>query len=142
VVAALKPGRPHLDEDVAREAAPDLPLWISLFIDSSGRTLSGQTVEAFWRSIERARPLVVGANCSLGAADIRPHVAELARIADTFVATHPNAGLPNAFGGYDQSPAQTARIDRRVRRRRAGQHRGRLLWHDPYAHRTHRTGGA
>ena len=94
----------------AREVAPDLPLWISLFVDLSGRTLSGQTVEAFWRSIERARPLVVGVNCSLGAAEIRPHVAELARISNSFVATHPNAGLPNAFGGYDQTPVQTAEL--------------------------------
>jgi 5-methyltetrahydrofolate--homocysteine methyltransferase len=94
----------------AREVAPDLPLWISLFVDLSGRTLSGQTVEAFWRSIERARPLVVGVNCSLGAAEIRPHVAELARISNSFVAAHPNAGLPNAFGGYDQAPVQTAEL--------------------------------
>jgi 5-methyltetrahydrofolate--homocysteine methyltransferase len=94
----------------AREVAPDLPLWISLFVDLSGRTLSGQTVEAFWRSIERARPLVVGVNCSLGAAEIRPHVAELARVSNSFVATHPNAGLPNAFGGYDQTPVQTAEL--------------------------------
>ncbi|MEV4537647.1 methionine synthase [Asanoa sp. NPDC049518] len=94
----------------AREVAPDLPLWISLFVDISGRTLSGQTVEAFWRSIEQAKPLVVGANCSLGAKELRPHVAELARIADTFVATHPNAGLPNAFGGYDQTPAETGEL--------------------------------
>jgi 5-methyltetrahydrofolate--homocysteine methyltransferase len=94
----------------AREVAPDLPLWISLFVDMSGRTLSGQTVEAFWRTIERARPLVVGVNCSLGAAEMRPHVAELARISDGYVAAHPNAGLPNAFGGYDQRPDQTAEL--------------------------------
>ncbi|MCA2218121.1 methionine synthase [Jidongwangia harbinensis] len=93
----------------AREVAPHLPLWISVtIVDLSGRTLSGQTVEAFWRSIERAQPLVVGVNCALGAAEARPHVADLARIADTFVACHPNAGLPNAFGGYDETPEQTA----------------------------------
>ncbi|MDX6295493.1 MAG: 5-methyltetrahydrofolate--homocysteine methyltransferase [Kribbellaceae bacterium] len=92
----------------AREVAPELPLWISLFIDLSGRTLSGQTVEAFWSSIEHAKPMVVGVNCSLGAAQIRPHVADLARFADTYVASHPNAGLPNAFGGYDETPAETA----------------------------------
>jgi 5-methyltetrahydrofolate--homocysteine methyltransferase len=93
----------------AREVAPELPLWISVtIVDLSGRTLSGQTVEAFWRSIERAEPLVVGVNCSLGAAEMRPHVAELARLAGTYVASHPNAGLPNAFGGYDQTPAETA----------------------------------
>jgi 5-methyltetrahydrofolate--homocysteine methyltransferase len=95
----------------AREVAPDLPLWISVtIVDLSGRTLSGQTVEAFWRSIERAAPLVVGVNCSLGAAEMRPHVAELARISDTYVASHPNAGLPNAFGGYDETPLQTAEL--------------------------------
>jgi 5-methyltetrahydrofolate--homocysteine methyltransferase len=93
----------------AREVAPHLPLWISVtIVDLSGRTLSGQTVEAFWRSIERAEPLVVGVNCSLGAAEMRPHVAELAKLAGTYVACHPNAGLPNAFGGYDQTPEQTA----------------------------------
>ncbi|MFI5713943.1 methionine synthase [Kribbella sp. NPDC051620] len=93
----------------AREVAPELPLWISVtIVDLSGRTLSGQTVEAFWSSIEHAKPLVVGVNCSLGAAEMRPHVADLARFADTYVASHPNAGLPNAFGGYDETPDQTA----------------------------------
>src|SRR4051812_13367803 len=95
----------------AREVAPGLPLWISVtIVDLSGRTLSGQTVEAFWRSIERAEPLVVGVNCSLGAAEMRPHVAELSRLAATYVASHPNAGLPNAFGGYDETPEQTAAL--------------------------------
>ncbi|MEU8223578.1 methionine synthase [Kribbella sp. NPDC048915] len=93
----------------AREVAPQLPLWISVtIVDLSGRTLSGQTVEAFWSSVEHAKPLVVGVNCSLGAAEMRPHVADLARFADTYVASHPNAGLPNAFGGYDETPEQTA----------------------------------
>ncbi|MFI7065965.1 methionine synthase [Kribbella sp. NPDC050124] len=93
----------------AREVAPHLPLWISVtIVDLSGRTLSGQTVEAFWSSVEHAKPLVVGVNCSLGAAEMRPHVADLARFADTYVASHPNAGLPNAFGGYDETPDQTA----------------------------------
>ncbi|WP_372665458.1 methionine synthase [Amycolatopsis kentuckyensis] len=93
----------------AREVAPHLPLWISVtIVDLSGRTLSGQTVEAFWSSIEHAKPLVVGVNCSLGAEEMRPHVEELARIADAYVACHPNAGLPNAFGGYDQTPEETA----------------------------------
>ncbi|MDI5942748.1 homocysteine S-methyltransferase family protein, partial [Micromonospora sp. DH15] len=91
----------------AREAAPHLPLWISVtVVDLSGRTLSGQTVEAFWRSIAHAEPLVVGVNCALGAAEMRPHVAELSRLAGTYVAAHPNAGLPNAFGGYDQTPEE------------------------------------
>jgi len=92
----------------AREVAPDLPLWISVtIVDLSGRTLSGQTVEAFWNSVEHANPLVVGVNCSLGAEEMRPHVADLARLANTYTACHPNAGLPNAFGGYDQTPEET-----------------------------------
>jgi 5-methyltetrahydrofolate--homocysteine methyltransferase len=95
----------------AREVAPDLPLWISVtIVDLSGRTLSGQTVEAFWNSIEHADPLVVGVNCSLGADEIRPHLADLARLAGVYTACHPNAGLPNAFGGYDQAPEETARL--------------------------------
>ncbi|HEU4947277.1 MAG TPA: methionine synthase [Kribbella sp.] len=95
----------------AREVAPHLPLWISVtIVDLSGRTLSGQTVEAFWSSIEHADPLVVGVNCSLGAAEMRPHIADLSRFADTYTACHPNAGLPNAFGGYDQTPAETAQL--------------------------------
>ena len=95
----------------AREVTPDLPLWISVtIVDLSGRTLSGQTVEAFWRSIEHADPLVVGVNCALGAAEARPYVAELSRLAPTFVAAHPNAGLPNAFGGYDQTPEETGQL--------------------------------
>ncbi|GAA1161043.1 methionine synthase [Kribbella jejuensis] len=95
----------------AREVAPQLPLWISVtIVDLSGRTLSGQTVEAFWSSVEHADPLVVGVNCSLGAAQLRPHVADLARFAGTYVASHPNAGLPNAFGGYDETPDETSAL--------------------------------
>ncbi|OLF17442.1 methionine synthase [Actinophytocola xanthii] len=95
----------------AREVAPDLPLWISVtIVDLSGRTLSGQTVEAFWRSVAHAEPLVVGVNCSLGATEMRPHVADLARLANTYVASHPNAGLPNAFGGYDETPEETSAL--------------------------------
>ncbi|WP_018685041.1 methionine synthase [Actinokineospora enzanensis] len=95
----------------AREVAPELPLWISVtIVDLSGRTLSGQTVEAFWRSIEHANPLVVGVNCSLGATEMRPHVAELSQLAGVYTASHPNAGLPNAFGGYDQTPAETGAL--------------------------------
>ncbi|MGO8956606.1 MAG: methionine synthase, partial [Streptosporangiaceae bacterium] len=95
----------------AREVAPGLPLWISVtIVDLSGRTLSGQTVEAFWTAIEHASPLIVGVNCSLGAKEMRPHVAELARLAGTYVSSHPNAGLPNAFGGYDEQPHDTARM--------------------------------
>jgi 5-methyltetrahydrofolate--homocysteine methyltransferase len=95
----------------AQEVAPQLPLWISVtIVDLSGRTLSGQTMEAFWTSIAHAQPLVVGVNCSLGAAEMRPHVAELARLADAYTASHPNAGLPNAFGGYDQTPDETGHL--------------------------------
>jgi 5-methyltetrahydrofolate--homocysteine methyltransferase len=95
----------------AREVAPDLPLWISVtIVDLSGRTLSGQTVEAFWTSIEHARPLIAGVNCSLGAAEMRPYVEDLARLAGTYTSAHPNAGLPNAFGGYDQQPPETAAL--------------------------------
>jgi 5-methyltetrahydrofolate--homocysteine methyltransferase len=95
----------------ASEEAPDLPLWISFTaIDRSGRNLSGQTVEAFWASVEHADPLIVGVNCSLGATEMRPFVEDLARIAPTYVACHPNAGLPNAMGEHDEQPADTSRI--------------------------------
>lgn len=76
--------------------------------DASGRTLSGQTTEAFWNSVRHVRPLLVGLNCALGAAEMRPYVAELSRVADTFVSCYPNAGLPNAFGEYDEVASQTA----------------------------------
>ena len=86
-----------------------LPVIISGTItDLSGRTLSGQTPEAFWYSIRHAGPLAVGLNCALGAEDLRPHVAALARCADTLVSCHPNAGLPNELGGYDQTPDRIA----------------------------------
>src|SRR4029077_9095350 len=78
--------------------------------DASGRTLSGQVTEAFWNSVRHARPLAVGLNCALGASEMRPYVAELSRIADTFVSCYPNAGLPNAFGEYDEAPDQTASV--------------------------------
>ncbi|HQA26471.1 MAG TPA: methionine synthase [Candidatus Competibacteraceae bacterium] len=85
------------------------PVMISGTItDASGRTLSGQTTEAFWNSLSHIRPLSFGLNCALGATQLRPYVAELARIADTFVSAHPNAGLPNAFGEYDETPEQMA----------------------------------
>jgi 5-methyltetrahydrofolate--homocysteine methyltransferase len=86
-----------------------LPLMISVTItDRSGRTLSGQTVDAFWVSIAHARPFSVGINCALGARDMRPYIAELARVADCYISCYPNAGLPNAFGEYDEHPADTA----------------------------------
>ena len=87
------------------------PVWISGTItDASGRTLSGQTTEAFWISVRHARPFCVGLNCALGAQQLRPHLTELARRADTFVSAHPNAGLPNELGEYDETPARMAEI--------------------------------
>ncbi|GAA4405103.1 methionine synthase [Fodinibacter luteus] len=78
--------------------------------DASGRTLSGQVTEAFWYSVRHARPLAIGLNCALGAGELRPYVAELSRLADCFVSAHPNAGLPNAFGEYDETPEAMARV--------------------------------
>lgn len=76
--------------------------------DASGRTLSGQVTEAFWNSIRHAKPIAVGLNCALGAPEMRPYIAEVSRIADTFVSCYPNAGLPNAFGEYDETPERQA----------------------------------
>jgi len=88
-----------------------LPLMISGTItDRSGRTLTGQTTEAFWNSLRHAEPLSIGLNCALGATDLRPYVEELSRIADTFISVHPNAGLPNEFGEYDETPASMATV--------------------------------
>ena len=85
------------------------PLMISGTItDASGRTLSGQTAEAFWNSLRHARPMSFGFNCALGAKDLRPHLEELSKLADCMVSVHPNAGLPNAFGGYDEPPEAMA----------------------------------
>src|ERR1700678_3835816 len=93
------------------ELGVDLPIIVSGTItDASGRTLSGQTTEAFWNSIRHARPAVVGLNCALGGKQLRPYIEELARIADTHVCAYPNAGLPNAFGEYDESARETAEI--------------------------------
>src|SRR4051795_6540863 len=78
--------------------------------DASGRTLSGQVTEAFWHSVRHVRPLLVGLNCALGAKEMRPYIAELSRVADTFVSCYPNAGLPNAFGEYDEAPDETAAV--------------------------------
>jgi 5-methyltetrahydrofolate--homocysteine methyltransferase len=94
----------------AQNEAPDLPLWLSFTaVDRSGRNLSGQTVEAFWISVEHAEPLVVGVNCSLGAAEMRPFVEDLAEVASTWVACYPNAGLPNELGLHDELPEDTSR---------------------------------
>jgi len=97
--------------DLSDEGYEELPIWISGTItDRSGRTLSGQTVEAFWNSVKHAKPFAVGLNCALGAELMRPHLAELSRIADTLVAAFPNAGLPNAMGEYDETPDQTGHM--------------------------------
>jgi 5-methyltetrahydrofolate--homocysteine methyltransferase len=96
-------------EEVFEELGRRLPLIISVTItDRSGRTLSGQMIDAFHTSIEHARPLAVGINCALGAREMRPYLAELASITPSFVSCYPNAGLPNAFGGYDETPPTTA----------------------------------
>ncbi|GAA4522724.1 methionine synthase [Chelativorans composti] len=96
-------------EEVFAEKGVRLPLMISGTItDLSGRTLSGQTPTAFWYSIRHAKPFTVGLNCALGAAAMRPHIAELASVADTFICAYPNAGLPNAFGKYDETPEMMA----------------------------------
>jgi len=95
--------------DLEDDGYEPLPIWISGTItDLSGRTLSGQTVEAFWNSVRHAKPFAIGLNCALGADLMRPYVAELARIADTLVSAYPNAGLPNAMGQYDEEPHQTS----------------------------------
>lgn len=88
---------------------PELPIMISGTItDASGRTLSGQTLEAFYNSIRHARPLSVGLNCALGAQEMRPHIEELSQIAECYTSAYPNAGLPNAMGEYDEHPEDTA----------------------------------
>jgi 5-methyltetrahydrofolate--homocysteine methyltransferase len=95
----------------AADVAPEVPLWLSFTaIDKSGRNLSGQTVEAFWTSVAHASPLIVGVNCSLGAAEMRPFVEDFAHAATTWVACYPNAGLPNEMGLHDERPEDTSRL--------------------------------
>src|SRR5262249_19424161 len=90
-----------------------LPLMISFTItDRSGRTLSGQTLEAFYVSVRHAKPFSIGINCALGARDMRPYLADLSRIAECYVSSYPNAGLPNAFGQYDELPDETSALVR------------------------------
>jgi 5-methyltetrahydrofolate--homocysteine methyltransferase len=97
--------------DLEDDGLEPLPIWISGTItDRSGRTLSGQTVEAFWNSVKHSKPFAVGFNCALGAELMRPHIAEISRIADTLIAAYPNAGLPNAFGEYDEQPHETGHL--------------------------------
>ncbi|WP_071871267.1 methionine synthase [Atopomonas hussainii] len=98
-------------QEVFEQLGIELPIMISGTItDASGRTLSGQTTEAFWNSIRHAKPISVGLNCALGASDLRPYLEELSNKADTHVSAHPNAGLPNAFGEYDETPAEMAAV--------------------------------
>ena len=98
-------------ENVFEEQSVRLPLIISVTVtDRSGRTLSGQTLDAFYVSIRHAKPFSVGINCALGARDMRPYLAELARLAECYVTSYPNAGLPNAFGEYDERPSETAEL--------------------------------
>ncbi|MGO9708435.1 MAG: methionine synthase [Polyangiaceae bacterium] len=98
-------------DEVFAERGTRLPIMISVTItDRSGRTLSGQTIDAFWTSVMHAKPLTVGINCALGARDMRPYLAELAALANTWVSCYPNAGLPNAFGEYDETPETTGAL--------------------------------
>jgi 5-methyltetrahydrofolate--homocysteine methyltransferase len=97
--------------DCFQELGREVPILISVTItDKSGRTLSGQTVEAFWLSVRHAKPLSIGINCALGADEMGPYVAEIARLSDTYVSCYPNAGLPNELGGYDETPEQMADV--------------------------------
>jgi len=97
--------------EIAEARGIDVPVMISGTItDKSGRLLSGQLPEAFWNSIRHARPITVGFNCALGAEDLRAHIADIGRVADTLVCAYPNAGLPNEFGQYDESPDYMARL--------------------------------
>jgi len=97
--------------EVMEEQGVDLPVMLSVTItDASGRTLSGQTIGGFWTSVAHARPLSVGINCALGAADMRPYIEELSGLADCYLSCYPNAGLPNAFGEYDDTPENMASV--------------------------------
>ncbi len=96
-------------DELFEQQGVQLPVMVSGTItDLSGRNLSGQTAEALWNSVRHARPLTIGLNCALGATEMRPHIAELSRVADTYVCAYPNAGLPNEFGEYDETPEMTA----------------------------------
>ena len=132
-------------EDFFEREARRWPVIVSGTItDASGRTLSGQTPEAFWNAVRHVRPIAVGLNCALGAALMRPYIEEIARVADTFVSCYPNAGLPNPMSetGYDETPEQTVADAEGIRAKRLRQHRGRMLRHDAGAHsRDRRRGG-
>jgi 5-methyltetrahydrofolate--homocysteine methyltransferase len=100
-------------QELLEEVQRDIPIMISGTItDASGRTLSGQTTEAFWISVKHAKPLTIGFNCALGAKELRPYLNELSKIADCYVSAYPNAGLPNELGEYDQGPDEMANLIR------------------------------
>ena len=122
-------------EEVFEEIGKVLPVMISGTItDLSGRTLSGQTPEAFWNSVKHTNPLTIGLNCALGAKEMRAHIDEISRVADTLVCAYPNAGLPNEFGEYDESPEQMAALVGEFAEARSCQRRWWLLRHNtgPY----------
>src|SRR6185295_10679778 len=97
--------------ELLEERGIDIPVMVSGTItDKSGRLLSGQMPEAFWNSVRHSRPITIGFNCALGAEDLRAHIADIGRVADTLVCAYPNAGLPNEFGQYDETPAYMARL--------------------------------
>ena len=116
--------------EITEERGIDVPVMISGTItDKSGRLLSGQLPEAFWNSVRHARPITIGFNCALGAEDLRAHIADIGRVADTLVCAYPNAGLPNEFGQYDETPEYMARLIGEFAASRPRQHRRRLLRH-------------
>ncbi len=124
---------------MADETGVRLPLMISVTItDRSGRTLAGQTIEAFWITVAHARPFSVGVNCALGAADMRPYLMDLSRVASCWTSCYPNAGLPNAFGEYDEGPDETAGELREFASIGPGEHPRRVLRHDARPHPRHR----
>jgi 5-methyltetrahydrofolate--homocysteine methyltransferase len=97
--------------EITEERGIDMPVMVSGTItDKSGRLLSGQLPEAFWHSVQHAKPVTIGFNCALGAEDLRAHIADIGRVADTLVCAYPNAGLPNEFGQYDETPEYMARL--------------------------------
>jgi 5-methyltetrahydrofolate--homocysteine methyltransferase len=114
---------------ISEERKIDIPIMISGTItDASGRTLSGQTTTAFWHSVRLAKPISIGLNCALGASELRPFLQKLSQIADCYVSVHPNAGLPNQFGEYDQTPLEMATILKEFGEEGLLNIRGRVLW--------------
>ena len=128
--------------EICEQRGLDLPIMISGTItDRSGRLLSGQTPAAFWNSIRHANPATIGLNCALGATEMRAHIAELGRVADTFVCAYPECRAAERIRLLRRKPGIHGRTAGRIRRCRPGQHRRRLLRHHARAHRHHRQGG-